>query len=169
MPRPVCTGEARLAVHNAFSERPRPTSPRKLIRDILPECRNVTDRSHRRIAYASALIVATAIASFAKHTPPLPLESFYVVTQATFHKASKWVDHILEVRPQGDAILVREIRIAPLDPACPHHVTVRAVERVLPDTTIKKLTGKIPALLLRRRCSRRNDQHRKTPQRRRHR
>lgn len=98
----------------------------------------------RRIAIASALLAATAIASAAKHAPPLPLESFYVVTQATFHKAPKWVDHILEIRPQGESVLVREIRIAPLDPACPHRVTVRAVERVLPDTTIKKLTIKFP-------------------------
>ncbi|MFZ0581634.1 MAG: hypothetical protein WA690_23255 [Candidatus Acidiferrales bacterium] len=99
----------------------------------------------RRIAHTSALIAATAFASVAGTKPaPLPLESFYIVTQATFHKAHKWVDHILEVRPQGDAVLVREIRIAPLDAACPHHVTVRAVERVLPDTTIKKLTVKSP-------------------------
>ncbi|MGA7914740.1 MAG: hypothetical protein WCA00_05855 [Candidatus Acidiferrales bacterium] len=99
----------------------------------------------RRIAYVSALILAaTAIPSAAKHTPPLPLESLYVVTQATFHKAPKWVDHILELRPQGTGVLVREIRIAPLDPACPHHVTVRAVERVLPDTTVKKVTVKFP-------------------------
>jgi hypothetical protein len=100
----------------------------------------------RRIGYVSALIAATAFTSVAagKHTPPLPLESFYVVTQATFHKAPKWVDHILEVRPQGDAVLVREIRIAPLDPACPHHVTVRAVERLLSDTTVKKLAIKFP-------------------------
>lgn len=99
----------------------------------------------RRIAYVFALIVAaTAIASAAKHTAPPPLESFYVVTQATFHKGPKWVDHILELRPQGNDVLVREIRIAPLDPACPHHVTVRAVERVLPDTTVKKVTAKFP-------------------------
>ena len=98
----------------------------------------------RRVAYVTALIAATAIAAAGKHTPPVPLESFDVVTQATFHKAPKWVDHILEVRPQGDAVLVREIRIAPLDPACPHHVTVRAAERVLPNITLKKLTAKFP-------------------------
>jgi hypothetical protein len=100
----------------------------------------------RLVAYVTASIAAIAFTSRAapKHAPPLPLESFYVVTQAIFHKAPKWVDHILDVRPQGDTVLVREIRIAPLDSACPHHVTVRAVERILPDTTVKKLAVKFP-------------------------
>ncbi|MGC1964862.1 MAG: hypothetical protein WA673_00295 [Candidatus Acidiferrales bacterium] len=109
----------------------------------MPQYRN--SLTHR-IAPTLAAVAASVIVSFAgtKHTPPLPLESFFVVTQATFHKAPQWVDHILEVRPQGDAVLVCEIRIAPLDPACPHHVTVRAVERALPDTTVKKLAIKFP-------------------------
>jgi hypothetical protein len=93
-----------------------------------------------------ATITGAATLSIAseKHAPKLPLENFYVVTQATFHAGVKWVDHILEVRPQGDDVLVREIRIAPLDKDCPHHVTVRAVERVMPNTTVKKLTFKFP-------------------------
>ncbi|MFZ0522306.1 MAG: hypothetical protein WAL95_14875 [Candidatus Acidiferrales bacterium] len=99
-----------------------------------------------RISLTLSALTASVLASFAgtKHILPLPLESFYVITQATFHKGPKWVDHILDVHPQGEAVLVREIRIAPLDAACPHHVTVRAVERVLTDTTIKKLTVKFP-------------------------
>jgi hypothetical protein len=88
--------------------------------------------------------VATLSIASEKHAPKPPLETFYVVTQATFHAGVKWVDHILEVRPQGDDVLVREIRIAPLDKDCPHHVTVRAVERVMPNTTVKKLTFKFP-------------------------
>ena len=87
--------------------------------------------------------VTLAIASD-QHAPKPPLENVYVVTQATFHSGVKWVDHILEVRPQGDDVLVREIRIAPLDKDCPHHVTVRAVERVMPNTTVKKVTMKFP-------------------------
>lgn len=99
-----------------------------------------------RISLTLAAVAASVLASFAgtEHILPLPLESFYVVTQAAFHKGPKWVDHILDVHSQGNAVLVREIRIAPLDAACPHHVTVRAVERILPDTTIKKLTVKFP-------------------------
>jgi hypothetical protein len=93
-----------------------------------------------------ATTTGAAILSIAseKHVPKPPLENFYVVTQATFHSGAKWVDHILEVSPQGDNVLVREIRIAPLDKDCPRHVTVRAVERVLPNTTVKKLTVKFP-------------------------
>jgi hypothetical protein len=93
-----------------------------------------------------ATITGAAILSIAseKHVPKPPLENFYVVTQASFHSGVKWVDHILEVRPQGEDVLIREIRIAPLDKDCPHHVTVRAVERVMPNTTVKKLTFKFP-------------------------
>jgi hypothetical protein len=93
-----------------------------------------------------ATTTGAAILSIAseKHVPKPPLENFYVVTQASFHSGVKWVDHILEVRPQGDDVLVREIRIAPLDENCPRHVTVRAVERILPNTTVKKLTFKFP-------------------------
>jgi hypothetical protein len=93
-----------------------------------------------------ATTTGAAILSIAseKHVPKPPLENFYVVTQASFHSGAKWVDHILEVSPQGDDVLVREIRIAPLDKDCPRHVTVRAVERVLPNTTVKKLTVKFP-------------------------
>jgi hypothetical protein len=93
-----------------------------------------------------ATTTGAAILSIAseKQVPKPALESFYVVTQATFHSGVKWVDHILELRPQGDDVLVREIRIAPLDKDCLHHVTVRAVEHVMPNTTVKKLTAKFP-------------------------
>ena len=73
--------------------------------------------------------------------PKPPLENFYVVTQAIFHTDPKWVDHILEVRPQEEGVRVREIRIAPLNPSCPHNVTVRAIERVLPSTTVRKVAA----------------------------
>jgi hypothetical protein len=107
---------------------------------------NPRDWHLRRIALVLATIVGSTIIAVAgaEHAVKPPLENFYVVTQATFHSGVKWVDHILEVRPQGDDVLVREIRIAPLDKDCPHHVTVRAVERVMPNTTVKKLTVKFP-------------------------
>jgi len=74
----------------------------------------------------------------------LPVEQLYLVTQAIFHNDPKWVDHILEIRPEASGVLIRDIRIAPLSPACPHNVTVRAIERTLPDTTIAKVTAKFP-------------------------
>src|SRR6202042_2409815 len=57
------------------------------------------------------------------------IQSFYIVTQATFRDGPAWVDHVLELRPQSDGVLIREIRIAPLSPDCPHCVTVRAIDR----------------------------------------
>jgi hypothetical protein len=70
------------------------------------------------------------------------LESFYIVTQATFRDGPAWVDHVLELRPQGSDVVIREIRIAPLSNDCPHHVTVRAIEKTSPNTTVQHLAGK---------------------------
>src|SRR5580698_8134543 len=97
-------------------------------------------RRSNSLLLASLIVVATLPAATDKPKPKPPLENFYVVTQAIFQTGPKWVDHILEVRPQGVTdVEVREIRIAPVSPACPHHVTVRAVERVVPNTTVKKV------------------------------
>ncbi|MFZ3217269.1 MAG: hypothetical protein WA192_14525 [Candidatus Acidiferrales bacterium] len=96
------------------------------------------------ISLAAALLLAASFVPNASGNakPKALLEEFYVVTQAVFHGDPKWVDHILDVRPQGADVLVREIRIAPLGAACPRRVTVRAIERVLPAITVKKVAGK---------------------------
>jgi hypothetical protein len=114
----------------------------------LPYTRSIAMRRHnsqRRLNFlliASIFVAATLLAANDHPKPKPPLVDFYVVTQAIFHSDPKWVDHILEVRPQNSTdVEVREIRIAPLSPACPHHVTVRAIERVVPDTTIKKVAA----------------------------
>jgi hypothetical protein len=70
------------------------------------------------------------------------IQSFYIVTQATFRDGPAWVDHVLELRPQGDGVLIREIRIAPLSRECPRCVTVRAIERVMPAASVKAIAGK---------------------------
>jgi hypothetical protein len=95
------------------------------------------------LASANSKIAAPA-ATQSSQKRKLPLEQFFVVTQAVFHNAPKWVDHILDVRPESGGVLVREIRIAPLSSACPRNVTVRAVERALPDTTVQRITAKFP-------------------------
>lgn len=92
------------------------------------------------IATLTALLLLTVPKSLANVVPDL--ESFYIVTQATFRDGPAWVDHILELRPQGPDVLIREIRIAPLSADCPHHVTIRAIERTMPATTVKQLAGK---------------------------
>jgi hypothetical protein len=97
-------------------------------------------RHWNALLLASVLITATAFPATDKPKPKQPpLENFYVVTQAIFHTDPKWVDHILEVRPEEEGVRVREIRIAPLNPTCPHHVTARAIERVVPNTTVQKV------------------------------
>jgi hypothetical protein len=96
-------------------------------------------RHSNALLVASILFTATAFPTTDKPKPKPPLENFYVVTQAIFHTDPKWVDHILEVRPEEEGVRVREIRIAPLNPTCPHHVTVRAIERIVPKTTVQKV------------------------------
>ena len=86
--------------------------------------------------------LATFLATRTRATTIPTLESFYIVTQATFRDGPAWVDHILELRPQGADVLIREVRIAPLAPSCPRHVTLRAIEKTLPATTVQRLAGK---------------------------
>jgi len=94
------------------------------------------------IAASTALLTFLAARARARGNAVPNLESFYIVTQATFRDGPAWVDHILELRPQGADVLVREVRIAPLAPDCPRHVTLRAVEKILPATTVQRLAGK---------------------------
>lgn len=107
---------------------------------------NRRDSRSPRLAFVLLVFAGSALAALAgpKLGPKPPLENLYVVTQATFHSGVQWVDHILEVRSQSQGVLIREIRIAPLDAACPRHVTVRAVERFLPKTTVQKVAVKFP-------------------------
>jgi hypothetical protein len=93
---------------------------------------------------AQSLTPASASLAPASAKERATLESFYIVTQANFLADPKWVDHILDVHPQGSDVLVREIRIAPLHPSCPRNVTVRAIERVLPSTSVRQMTFKFP-------------------------
>jgi TonB family protein len=72
----------------------------------------------------------------------IELGAFYVVTQAVSEKGTPWADKILDVRAEVGGVRVREIRIAPMNRNCAHNVTVKAVERVLPNTTVAKVAGK---------------------------
>ncbi len=70
------------------------------------------------------------------------LGGFYVVTQAVSGKGTPWADKILDVRAEVGGVRVREIRIAPMNRNCAHNITVKAVERVVPNTTVAKVAGK---------------------------
>src|ERR1700735_3011903 len=91
-------------------------------------------------AKSGATVTAGAGARQSKEE--IELGSFYVVTQAVSDKGTPWADKILDVRAEGEGIRVREIRIAPLNRNCAHQITVKAVERVLPNTTVAKVAGR---------------------------
>src|ERR1700691_6815725 len=72
----------------------------------------------------------------------IELGGFYVVTQAVSDKGTPWGDKILDVRAEVAGVRVREIRISPMNRNCGHNVTVKAVELLLPNTTVAKVAGK---------------------------
>src|ERR1700693_121730 len=72
----------------------------------------------------------------------IELGEFYIVRQASSHKGPGWSDTILDVRDEVGGARVREIRIAPMNRNCPHIVTVKAAEHVLPNLTAANVAGK---------------------------
>jgi len=129
-----------------FSTRPPPSYTHDVPRNITSKRTPRVSQAAYALALAAALLTfysTHASAGAAAAPPPTPnLESFYIVTQATFRDGPAWVDHVLELRPQGDGTLVREIRVAPLSADCPHCVTVRAIERLMPGASVQQLAGK---------------------------
>jgi TonB family protein len=71
-----------------------------------------------------------------------PLESFYAVTNFFSDYLPGWYEEILEVTPQGNDVRVRVIRISAANPYCGGDL-VRAADRVLPDTTMQEVAGKV--------------------------
>src|SRR6266849_9085888 len=66
------------------------------------------------------------------------LRGFYVVTHVVSDASPFKYEYVLDVKPQGKNVLVREIRIAPLNSACPG-ITVKAADRLITDTYPKKV------------------------------
>ena len=69
-----------------------------------------------------------------------PLRSFYVVRYFFSDDLSAWNDTVLDVSPLGDDVRVRLIRVELAHPAC-SALLVRAVERVVPKTTVARVAG----------------------------
>ena len=59
---------------------------------------------------------------------------FYVVTHVVSDASPFRYEHVLDVKPQGTDVLVREIRIAPLNSSCPG-VTVKAADHLVKHTS----------------------------------
>jgi TonB family protein len=91
---------------------------------------------------AKSNTTVSACAGTTQSKEEIALAGFYVVTQAVSDKGTPWADKILDVRAEVGGVRVREIRIAPMNRNCAHNVTVKAVERVLPNTTVAKVAGK---------------------------
>ena len=71
-----------------------------------------------------------------------PLQSFYAVTNFFSDYLPGWYEEILEVTPQGKDLRVRVIRISAANPYCEGDL-VGAADRVLPETTMRKIAGKV--------------------------
>jgi TonB family protein len=68
---------------------------------------------------------------------------FYVVRLATSDASPFWFDYILDVKPQGRDLLVRYIRMAPVNGLCPGIVKVMAAQRAVRNTTVGQIAGKV--------------------------
>jgi len=66
------------------------------------------------------------------------LNGFYVVTHVVSDASPFWYEYVLDVKPQGADVLVRKIRIAPLNSSCPG-VTVKAADHLVTHTSTRKI------------------------------
>src|SRR6266851_3154502 len=66
------------------------------------------------------------------------LRGFYVVTHVVSDASPFKYEYVLDVKPQGKDVLVREIRIAPLNSSCPA-ITVKAADHLLRNASPKKV------------------------------
>ena len=67
------------------------------------------------------------------------LKSFYVITHVVSDASPFRYEYVLDVKPQGEDVLVREIRIAPTNSGCPSGLTVKAADHVLTNTSAKRV------------------------------
>lgn len=68
------------------------------------------------------------------------LSSFYIVTHVVSDAAPFRYEYVLDVKPQGKDVLVREIRLGAPRSMCPG-ITVKATERVIANTSPKRIGG----------------------------
>jgi hypothetical protein len=103
--------------------------------------RDKTKRTHRNFFLATLpfLFGVLILPSNAKPSKqPDPLQSFYIVTHYFSDFLSDSYEEILDVAPQGKDVRVRVIRISSATRYC-GGALVRAAERVLPNTTLRKV------------------------------
>lgn len=94
----------------------------------------------RSIAIAATLAATLWPAARAGAAPVDPLQSFYIVLSTYSDDLSASYQEILDVAPAGEDVRVRIIRISLAHPGCGAPL-VRAVEQVMPHTTIGTVAG----------------------------
>jgi len=67
------------------------------------------------------------------------LEGFYIVTHVVSDASPFHYEYVLDVKPQGKDVLVRQIRIAPMSSGCPSGLTVKAADRLIPKKSLRKI------------------------------
>ena len=67
------------------------------------------------------------------------LKSFYIVTHGFSDASPFYYEYVLDVKPQGKDVLVRQIRLGPTSTGCPSGLTVKAADRLIKNETPKKV------------------------------
>lgn len=65
------------------------------------------------------------------------LKSFYIVTHVFSDASPFYYEYVLDVKPQGKDVLVRQIRLGPTSTGCPSGLTVKAADRLIRNETPK--------------------------------
>lgn len=85
------------------------------------------------------LVASVALLS-AQSSAPTPsstgLQHFYIFTQDISDASPFWFDYILDVKPSANGTIVQFIRIAPINAFCTRHITVKAVDRIVPASSV---------------------------------
>jgi len=90
--------------------------------------------------FASCLLWGAMVLPMGAQTPDeKELKSFYIVTHVVSDASPFYYEYVLDVKPQGKDVLVRQIRLGPTSTGCPSGVTVKAADRVIKNETPKKV------------------------------
>jgi TonB family protein len=67
----------------------------------------------------------------------MELKGFYIVTHAFSDASPFYYEYVLDAKPQGKDVLVRQIRLGPTSTGCPSGLTVKAADRLIKNETPK--------------------------------
>lgn len=67
------------------------------------------------------------------------LKSFYIATHVFSDASPFYYEYVLDVKPQGKDVLVRQIRLGPTSTGCPSGLIVKAADRLIRNETPKSV------------------------------